>query len=332
MDRIRILIIDDDPDQCDLTREVLEDRFGRGCAESACDGRSALAKDLASFDLILCDFNLPDCTGLDLLDQIRSRCKTPVILVTGENVGEFAAEAIRRGAADYIVKVHDYFFTIPLVVEKNLAMARLARENEELRRKLESALSDVKKANDQLHASLARVEQLAATDPLTGLYNRRHFNVVLDQLFAESSRYGTDLTCVMIDLDKYKQLNDSMGHQVGDQVLVVVGEILRHTIRRADVAARYGGDEFVLLLPHADANEARTLVERIRDEYRRRTAELLRREQGMTMSVGLASLKDSAARTADQFVAAADSALYASKEAGRDRITVAPPRSVLLAG
>src|SRR5205085_6912070 len=125
------------------------------------------------------------------------------------NVGKIAAEAIQRGANDYVVKIGDYLFTIPLVVEKNLSFAKVRRENEQLRVELEQALKDVQDKNAQLEESLQRVEQMAATDPLTGLYNRRHFGRVLDQLFAEAQRYDKDLSCVMIDLDGYKQINDS---------------------------------------------------------------------------------------------------------------------------
>ncbi len=93
--------------------------------------------ELGSFDLILTDFNLPDVTGMELLEKIRRQCATPVIMVTGENVGYFAAEAIRKGAMDYVVKFGDYLFTIPLVVEKNLTVAKLYKENEKLRSELE---------------------------------------------------------------------------------------------------------------------------------------------------------------------------------------------------
>src|SRR6185436_6180964 len=109
------------------------------------------------------------------------------------------------------------------------------------------------------------LEQMAATDPLTGLYNRRHFARVLEQLFAEAQRYDKDLACVMIDLDGYKQLNDTYGHQIGDQLLTMAGKVITANMRRMDIAARYGGDEFVLLLPQAGVEEANNAATRIRD-------------------------------------------------------------------
>src|SRR5579862_5962427 len=131
MEKLKLLIIEDDPDQRDLIRETLEDRFGAATVTAVATQAEAIAQDLGSFDLILSDYNLPDASGMQLLDDIRRRCTTPVIMVTGENVGRIAAEAIRHGATDYVVKFGDYLFTIPLVVEKNLAVAKVRRENEQ---------------------------------------------------------------------------------------------------------------------------------------------------------------------------------------------------------
>ena len=320
MNQLKLLIIEDDADQLDLMRETLEDHFGRGTVTGVSSGKEALAQDLASFDMILSDYNLPDGTGIDLLEKVRSICRTPVIMVTGENVGRIAIDAIKRGATDYVVKTGDYLFTIPLMVQKNLTVAKVMRENDQLRQSLEQALADVKDKNAQLEASLLRVEELAATDPLTGLYNRRHFSRVLDQLFAEAQRYNKDLACVMIDMDGFKQLNDSCGHQVGDQLLVMAGKVIGANMRRMDVAARYGGDEFVLLLPHASEQDAAQAAQRIREEYRTASAALLKREKGMTMSIGIGSLSINKPAGADELIAMADIALYQAKERGRDRI------------
>jgi two-component system, cell cycle response regulator len=305
---LRLLVVEDDADQRDLIRETLEEHFGRGTTVGVGSRRDALATSLETFDLILSDYNLPDGSGTDLLEAVKSRCSTPVILVTGENVGQTAVDAIRRGATDYVVKTGDYLFTIPLVVEKNLVVAGIKRENEALQKQL------IEK-NQQL-------EQMAATDPLTGLYNRRHFARVLEQLFAETDRYGKDLACVMIDMDGFKQLNDSCGHQVGDQLLQAAGRVIQANLRKMDVAARYGGDEFVVLLPQAGPEEAAAAAERIREEFKNVTRSLLKRPIGVSMSIGIATVKtiDRGASGADQLVAAADNALYKAKELGRDRI------------
>lgn len=317
---LKLLIIEDDPDQRELICETLEDYFGAGTTRGVGSRAEALQQDLTGFNLILSDYNLPDANGLQVLDAIRQKCDTPIIMVTGENVGQTAAEAINCGATDYVVKVGDYLFTIPLVIQKNLTVAKIKRDNLRLQTELQHALREVREKNAQLEQSLERVEQMAATDPLTGLYNRRHFGKVIDQMFAEAQRHSKDLSCVMIDLDGYKQLNDAFGHQVGDQLLVTAGKVINANMRRSDVAARYGGDEFVLLLPHADVNEAAHVADRIREQFKDASATILNRDLGVTMSIGISSLVGGLPPHADLLVALADKALYRAKEQGRNRI------------
>ena len=323
MDKLKLLIIEDDADQRDLIVETLEDHFGKGTVVGVGSRAEALRYDPASFDMILSDYNLPDGNGMALLEEIRRRCNTPFIMVTGENVGTIAAEAIRKGATDYVVKFGDYLFTIPLMIEKNLTVANVKRENESLRQEVERALSELRDKNAQLEDSLRRVEEMAATDPLTGLYNRRHFSRVLDQLFAEAQRMGTDLACVMIDMDGFKRLNDSYGHQRGDQLLMIAGKVIIANMRRMDVAARYGGDEFVLLLPHAGNADAMAVGQRIREEFRTASSSSLATPLGVTMSMGVASLRTCRPTGAEQLVGSADKALYQAKQSGRDRISSA---------
>ncbi len=316
MEKLKLLIIDDDADQLDLLRETLEDHFGPGTVVGVGTGREALAQETSAFDLILCDYNLPDAKGLDVLERIVGSCNTPVLMVTGENVATIAAEAIRRGATDYVVKTGEYLFTIPLVVEKNLTVAKVKRENETLRQELEKTLNELRDKNGQLQQSLKRVEELAATDPLTSLYNRRHFGSLLEQFYAEAQRYNHDLACVMIDLDGYKRLNDTYGHQVGDQLLVLAAKVMMANMRRMDAAARYGGDEFVLLLPHADCEEAAGVARRINDEFRVASAALLNEGGGVTMSIGVASLRMHGPTHAEHLVALADRGLYRARKRG----------------
>ncbi len=320
VDKLTLLIIEDDADQRELICETLEDYFGEGTTLGVGSRAEALQQEFGKFDLILSDYNLPDATGMQMLEDIRQRCDTPVIMVTGENVGQTAADAINRGATDYVVKFGDYLFTIPLVIQKNLTVGRIKRENQRLQAELQQALREVRDKNTQLEQSLERVEQMAATDPLTELYNRRHFSKVIDQMFAEAQRHDKDLSCVMIDLDGYKQLNDSFGHQVGDQLLVTAGKVINGAMRRSDVAARYGGDEFVLLLPHADVEQAYQVADRIREQFKTESSKILSRDLGVTMSIGISSLVGGVPPHADQLVAQADKALYRAKEQGRNRI------------
>jgi two-component system cell cycle response regulator len=324
-DNLKLLIIEDDADQRELIVETLEEHFGRGTVVGVGSRAEALQQPLDRFHLILSDYNLPDSSGLELLEAIKLRCSTPVIMVTGENVGTTAVEAIKRGATDYVVKVGDYLFTIPLVVQKNLTVANVMQENEKLRAELQRALTEVRDKNAQLEASLKQVEEMAATDPLTKLYNRRHFGRVLEQLFAEAQRYEKDLACVMIDMDGFKQINDRRGHQVGDRLLVLAGKVIGANMRRMDVAARYGGDEFVLLLPHASASDAVQVAQRIREEFKTAASSLTGAPGLVSLSCGVASSHSTRPAGAEQLVGNADAALYRAKQAGRDRIETAAP-------
>jgi diguanylate cyclase (GGDEF)-like protein len=319
---MKILVVEDDSDQRDLIRETLVDHFGKDTVTAAECGHEVLGWDLAQFDVILTDFNLPDINGMDFLKTVLSRCDRPVIVVTGENVRQTAAQAIRAGAYDYIVKAGDYLFTIPLVVEKNLEAWKVKQENKRLHEQQQQAAREISIKNQQLKDSLQKLEQMASTDPLTGLYNRRHFGEVLERYFAESLRYGKDLACVMCDLDGYKKLNDTLGHQFGDKILQVTAKIITWNLRVMDIAARYGGDEFVILLPHASAALATTVGERIHAQFVMQMKNLVPSELSLTMSMGIASVQHNRPTHSDLLVALADEALYEAKHRGKNQTIV----------
>jgi diguanylate cyclase (GGDEF)-like protein len=167
-----------------------------------------------------------------------------------------------------------------------------------------------------------QLRELASREPLTGLYNRRYFNDTIERRFAEAMRYGDDLSCLMIDLDEFKKANDTFGHQVGDELLILTARTLLGQLRSADVAARFGGDEFVILLPQTDCDRAKALAERIIERF---TADLSDRfpDVRVSMSIGIASLHQTHATEAELLVKAADHALYDAKTAGKNKLRVA---------
>ncbi len=319
---MRILVVEDDADQRDLIRETLQDHFGPETVSTAECGHEVLARDLAPFDVILTDFNLPDINGMDFLKAILDKSDKPVIVVTGENVRQTAAEAIRAGAYDYIVKSGEYLFTMPLIVEKNFEAWKIKQENKRLHEQQQQAAREISMKNQQLKDSLQKLEQMAATDPLTGLYNRRHFSEVLERCFAESVRYNQDLACIMCDLDGYKKLNDTLGHQFGDKILQVTAKVITWNLRVMDIAARYGGDEFVLLLPHASAQLATAVGERIHAQFTMQMKSIVPPELPLTVSMGIASVQHNRPTNSDLLVALADEALYDAKHAGKNQMVV----------
>lgn len=320
----KILMIEDDLDTAELIRETLIDHFEQDNITHAPTLAEARKANLTHFDLVLSDLNLPDGSGLDIIEEfLNTRHDLPIVMVTSESTLDIARTAIHKGAYDYIVKAGDYLFTIPLIVEKNLAVWQTKRENARLQNELKLTLEELQDKNQQLESAVTQLEEQAATDPLTGLANRRHVQEVLDRSFAETQRYNTDMACMMIDLDSFKQLNDTLGHQMGDKVLEMTAKVLTANCRRSDMAGRYGGDEFVLLLPHTEPELARQVALRIQEQFNQASDQLLNEKRnGLSMSVGISCASMSQPANADQLVALADAALYRAKQSGKSRVVV----------
>jgi two-component system cell cycle response regulator len=162
---------------------------------------------------------------------------------------------------------------------------------------------------------MGEMTDTATKDGLTGLYGREIFDHLLDKLVAEARRYQTPLSLLMSDIDDFKKVNDLHGHPMGDDVLRSIGAVFLENLRSADLAARYGGEEISVALPHTDIVSARTVAENIRKSVQQRFENDLR----VTISIGVASWKRNMVGTAD-LVAAADTALYAAKAAGKNRV------------
>ena len=177
------------------------------------------------------------------------------------------------------------------------------------------------RTEEKLALTIKRLEETAVTDELTGLYNRRFFWEALKDEFARTLRFHLDLSCLMIDLDFFKKVNDRYGHQAGDQVLRDLAQILRGNCRELDTLARFGGEEFVVILPQTDAKGAVFQAERLRRKVEAHSFKI----DGdvtltMTISVGAASYPDERIVEIGGLVKLADDALYASKQQGRNRV------------
>jgi diguanylate cyclase (GGDEF)-like protein/PAS domain S-box-containing protein len=164
--------------------------------------------------------------------------------------------------------------------------------------------------------------KLATTDPLTGLYNRRHFFDLAEMEIARSKRYGHPLACIMIDIDFFKRINDSYGHLFGDRVLQAMVWRCRENIRRVDIFARYGGDEFVILLPETGLRRSKQLTERLCSDFQERPLKIEEHDVSITLSMGLASMLGDNDLALDILLNRADQALYTAKERGRNQISV----------
>jgi len=167
-----------------------------------------------------------------------------------------------------------------------------------------------------------RLEDLARLDPLTGVANRRYFRERAEEELARAERYARPVAVLLLDVDHFKKVNDSYGHQTGDEVLKRVAAECQRNLRGTDVFGRYGGEEFVCLLAESGPEDARRAAERMREAVADARWSLADRTVTATISVGLACRPSGAAETLDRLVQKADEALYAAKAAGRNRVMV----------
>lgn len=175
--------------------------------------------------------------------------------------------------------------------------------------------------NRQLESALGRLEEIAIRDPLTGLYNRRHFLERLEQELARAERTGQGFHIALIDLDRFKDINDRYGHNAGDEVLRRFADVARETLRKSDLMARYGGEEFIVLFPDGRVNDIVAVMDRLRNGFNALQYSKTLANSQVTFSAGIASW--TSGDVLDSLTERADQALYRAKQSGRDRIEVA---------
>ncbi len=302
-----ILLVEDNADDVEILRRLLRRTGGEYVLDVVSTGREALAR-LASrtYDLALVDQNLPDVTGEQLIGQFHGIAPTvPVVVLTRQGGERLAVDVMKAGAYDYLRKDDLDPPSLQRTVRNAVERARLAAE--------------VERANE-------RLREWAIRDGLTGLFNHRHFQELLRMEFARAARYGQSLACLMVDLDHFKQINDTYGHPFGDEVLKQVATVLLAEARKVDVVARYGGEEFVLLLPNTDTPGAQRVAERICERVGATPMSDAVNTVAITLSVGVATTVDPRADTEGALVKLADGALYRAKRSGRNRVCLADDR------
>lgn len=312
----KLLLVDDDRAVLDQLRALLTP--SGYTFVTAKDGAGALAavRDERP-DLVLMDVEMPGLGGVQVVRILRANegfGYVPIILMTARGAAG-KVEGLELGADDFLVKPVE-----PLELAARVkSMLRLKALQDELL----TRNAELDATNHALQESQRELERLSRTDALTGLFNRRYLEERFTGEFERSRRYRSALACLMFDIDHFKRLNDGWGHPFGDRVIRGTAEVLVKTLRDVDLVGRYGGEEFVALLPETGPDEARRVAERVREQiaaspYRTDAGDEVR----VTISIGVANYPSPAIGGRDAFLRAADDALYKAKQGGRDRVVV----------
>jgi two-component system cell cycle response regulator len=303
--RLRVLLADDDP----VSRRILDlyvRKWGFDPVH-AVNGTEAW-EQLMDRDtrLAILDWEMPGAEGPELCRRVRLEPKpryTYIILLTSRDAQDDIIEGLSAGADDYMTK--------PLQFPELKARLQAGQRIVEL--------------EDKLLDSQKRLYDLATKDGLTGLWNRRTILQFLENELAQGRRAGTATGVIMIDVDHFKSINDTCGHQAGDKVLSTLASRLSERVRPYDRIGRYGGDEILIVLPACIPADAERIAERLRRECIRKPARAKGVSMGFTLSIGCTSSTGFAHPSADRLIQAGDKALYEAKRLGRDRVVSAVP-------
>lgn len=182
-------------------------------------------------------------------------------------------------------------------------------------------ITDQRELEHRLEEANAQLAELVQTDMVTGLYTRRHFERSLEEYCVEATRYKVPLSCLMLDLDHFKDVNDTFGHDMGDIVLREVADILLSNARDADMVVRYGGEEFVILLPHTPSAGAKVIAERLCQAVADHAFDSIPDKRRLTISIGVCSVREGGPMVPKELVRQADQAMYRSKRNGRNQVS-----------
>ncbi len=294
MKRKTILVVDDEVVNLDILVELLH-RFDVIDVTSGEEALEVLAKE--KIDLILLDILMPGMDGYEVCHTVKadkSLRHIPIIFITSKNDDLSIEHAYEIGASDYITK--------PFRHRELLARVGNALRIQELQEEL---------------------RLLASIDPMTRLYNRRYFTTMADKILKLARREKTPLSLAILDIDRFKQINDAYGHLAGDRVITALSEKLMGRYRESDLLCRFGGEEFVILMPNTELDVATLLAERTRKEIEKLKVPYNGETISMTVSIGVSQVDLEEEETLDPVLKRADDALYTAKKKGRNQVHTA---------
>jgi two-component system chemotaxis response regulator CheY len=302
MPKLQVLVVDDSPVYRKLIEHALED--GGYTPLFAQNGREALALyGQHAPAIVITDWMMPDFSGPELCERIRSHAQsayTYIIVLTSISEKDNVVKGLAAGADDYLTK--------PFDPGELLARIGVGRRTIGLHREIE--------AKNKL------LNEMAHTDSLTGLPNRRAIEEWAARQLRGAARHGFAMWVAHADLDNFKSINDSYGHDAGDRVLQKFGEVLRENTRASDISGRMGGDEFLLVMTHLGEKSTRLTVERLRKQFAALKFSFGGETVSVTASFGIAGFQGKEPPDFSKLVRQADMALYSGKRAGRNQVTV----------
>lgn len=295
----RVLVVDDDAINIKILSDAL--KMDGYTIQTASSGELAI-QQIEEYDpeLVLMDYNMGKMTGLDTLKLLRARKNyVAVVFVSGNTDSGLVSQCLEAGADDFIRKP-----------------AKL----DELRSRVKVRFR-LKDLTDQLMIANEKLQALAITDDITGLFNMRTMYERIENELKRAKRYGRHVSCVMMDIDHFKEVNDLHDHLFGSFVIKELGRLIKRNMRDMDFAARYGGDEFLIVLPETNAEGTIVFTERLRAVIEAHTFDDGKSQLKRTCSFGYATSNPAAAPDARELVREADHALYRAKDSGRNRIS-----------
>lgn len=310
----RILVVDDEQSVLMVVNEVLTDEGYQVTTVTSAEEALSLYEQ-QPFQIVITDIRMGDMDGIELASKVRDISKeTEVIIMTSHASMDSVIAALRTGVYDYLIKPFEDLDVITAVVNRAKDKVNLTEENKDLVKRLKINNEKLIEANELLR-------ELVTIDSLTGLSNHGHFQNSLALEISRCERHANQCSVLFLDLDKFKNYNDIHGHMKGDDLLVDVANMIKNTKREADLAARYGGDEFVLILPQTTKKDATLYGEKLRILLAETTS--LGKEgastESVTVSIGVATYPEDGPDK-NSIIHAADNALYKAKESGRDRV------------
>ena len=314
-----VLVVDDTPENVTLLSRILKmSGYNVGVAEN---GAQAIEYAIRwPPDLILLDINMPVMDGFEACARLNADERTrgiPVIFISALDNLQDKVRAFQAGGVDYILKPFEYE-EIQARVETHLVIRHLRVQLEEANQQLAARVEELTRLNQE-------VQRLANEDVLTGCFNRRHFMSLAWQEIQRSIRYKGSFSFLMMDIDHFKGFNDRYGHQIGDQLLCQLVSLCQKQLRSVDILGRYGGEEFVVLMPETAGEGALEASERLRESIEKMSIDTPAGKLSITVSMGLASLTSGfdESQNLDTLIRSADKALFAAKDAGRNCVRMA---------